>query len=206
MQPGSVLIGENFMRLYLIWPLASILVLLGSCTVPESQQSTQRSNNPSIETCQQPPSLPDDPPAAVVESGDRDIANIARGQKVYVPFYSQISQSGGLRTLDMSGFLSVRNTSETESILITAIRYYDTNGRLVKDCLSARNLRLPPMATTEFGIARSDRSGGSGANFIVEWVSESEVSDPLVEAIMLAASGNQSYTLLSQGRVIEEFK
>ncbi|MGK7906384.1 MAG: hypothetical protein AB4040_04045 [Synechococcus sp.] len=36
-------------------------------------------------------------------------------------------------------------------------------------------------------------------------MSESEVSDPLIEAIMLTASGTQSYTLLSRGRVIEEY-
>ena len=194
------------MRLPLTLSLASILILLGSCTVPESQQTTPIVNNSSIETCEQPPALPDTPPAAVVQSDDRGIQDIARGQKVYVSFYSQISQSGGLSTLDMSGFISIRNTSETEPIQINAVRYFDTNGQLVNDCLSAQILQLPPMATTEFGIARSDRSGGSGANFIVEWVSESEVSDPVVEAIMITASGNQSYTLLSKGRVIEELK
>ena len=62
------------------------------------------------------------------------------------------------------------------------------------------------MANTEFGVARSDRRGGSGANFIVEWVAEKEVSDPVVESIMITASGTQGFTFTSQGQVIEELK
>ena len=185
--------------------LASTLVLLGSCTVSEPEQELQTTISPQLENCEQPA-----PPDGVVIGGqfepkDRELQDIARGQKVYVPFVPQVSFDE-VSTLGFWGFLIIRNTSETDSILLTSTRYYASNGQLVKDCLGTENLRLPPMATANLAIAKSDRIRGVGANFIVEWMSESEVSDPVIEAVMLTASGNQSFSFLSHGRVIEEYE
>ena len=108
--------------------------------------------------------------------------------------------------LDLRGTLSIRNTSETDEIRITRVHYFNSSGKLVKNCLESKHQVLSPLASTEFGITRKDDSGGSGANFIVEWVSEKSVSDPVVEVIMITASGNQSYSFMSHGRVIKEFK
>ena len=37
-------------------------------------------------------------------------------------------------------------------------------------------------------------------------VAEKEVSDPVVESIMITASGTQGFTFTSRGQVIEELK
>ena len=133
-------------------------------------------------------------------------SNIVRGQKIFVPFYSQIYQPEGFGRLDLSGTLSIHNTSETDEIRVTKVRYFNTSGKLVKKCLEDSHSILSPLATTQFGITREDESGGPGANFIVEWVSEKSVSDPVVEIVMVTASGTQGYTFLTYGQVIEEFK
>ncbi len=133
-------------------------------------------------------------------------SNIFRGQKIFVPFYSQIYQPEGFSRLDLSGTLSIHNTSETDEIRVTKVGYFNTSGKLVKKCLEGSHSILSPLATTQFGITRKDESGGSGANFIVEWVSEKPVSDPVVEAVMLTTSGTQGYTFITSGRVIEELK
>ena len=132
-------------------------------------------------------------------------SQIVRGQKIYIPFYSQLYEPEG-RRLDLRGTLSIRNTSETDEIRITRVHYFNSDGTLVKKCLEGKHSVLSPLATTEFGIDRQDESGGSGANFIVEWVSEKPVSAPAVEAIMITSSGTQSYSFISSGRVIEELK
>ena len=120
---------------------------------------------------------------------------------------SQLYQAEGFgQKLDLRGTLSIRNTSETDEIRITRVHYFNSSGKLVKNCLESKHQVLSPLASTEFGITRKDDSGGSGANFIVEWVSEKSVSDPVVEVIMITASGNQSYSFMSHGRVIKEFK
>ena len=133
-------------------------------------------------------------------------SQIVRGQKLYVPFYSQIYQPEGFGRLDLSGTLSISNTSETDSIRVTKVRYFNTSGKLVKRCLEGNHFVLSPMATTQFGITRQDDSGGPGANFIVEWVAEKSVSDPVVEIVMITFSGTQGYSFTSFGQVIEELK
>ena len=184
--------------------LLTLTVALSACT-GSNQDSLRTQTDSLLETCQQPPVASESGIGYMFESEDSTEIDIERGQKVYVPFYSQVPRTDERGSLDLYGFLSIRNTSETESILITDIRYFNTAGSLVGDCLGETSLRLQPMATAEFAIARKDQSGGSGANFIVEWISEEEVSDPLIETIMHAGVGNFGYTFLSFGRVIEEF-
>jgi hypothetical protein len=45
--------------------------------------------------------------------------------------------------------------------------------------------------------------GGVGANFIVEWIAEKEVSEPVVEAVMISAASNQGISFVSPGRIIK---
>ncbi len=133
-------------------------------------------------------------------------SEILRGQKIFVPFYSQIYQPEGFSRLDLAGTLSIHNTSETDEIRVTKVAYFNTSGKLVKKCLEGSHSILSPLATTQFGITRQDESGGAGANFIVEWVSEKSVSDPVVETVMVTTLGTQGYTFITSGRVIEDLK
>ena len=59
------------------------------------------------------------------------------------------------------------------------------------------------MASTDFVVRRTDTSGGLGANFIVEWVAEKEVSEPVIEAVMIGAESTQGISFVSPGRVIK---
>jgi hypothetical protein len=42
-----------------------------------------------------------------------------------------------------------------------------------------------------------------GANFIVEWVASTEVSEPIVEAIMIGTDFQQGISFTSPGKVIK---
>ena len=53
---------------------------------------------------------------------------------------------------------------------------------------------IPPYGTHELYVARSDSSGGSGANFVIEWSAERPINPPLVEA--LHADIREARTLL----------
>jgi hypothetical protein len=63
-------------------------------------------------------------------------------------------------------------------------------------------LKMPPLASMEFFIEQSNTSGGSGANFLVEWVSESTISEPIMESVMIGVSGTQGLAFTSRGQVI----
>lgn len=62
---------------------------------------------------------------------------------------------------------------------------------------------LKPLGSTAFVVSEIDKTGGSGANFIVEWVAEENVSEPIVQAVMIGAEGGQGISFVSPRRVIE---
>jgi hypothetical protein len=60
------------------------------------------------------------------------------------------------------------------------------------------------MASTEFIVRESDRSGGISASFLVEWESDVPVSPAFVEAVMVNSTYNQGIAFNSPARMLEE--
>lgn len=162
--------------------LFSLLLLLG-CTPAE--------------TVATPTPLPDQTKTIQVEDLD-----VATGQTVYVPAYSEIYYAPG-RTLSLAVTLSVHNTDLNHPIVVTAVRYYNAQGQLTKDLLSQPQ-QLGPLAATDFFIEQQDASGGLGSNFIVEWVAEQPVYEPVVEAVMIGTVSSQGISFISPGRVVTQ--
>jgi hypothetical protein len=128
--------------------------------------------------------------------------SVAAGQMVYVPVYSHIYAKGGKPFL-LEATLSVRNSDPTEDITIASVRYYDTNGNLIKDYLE-KPMLLKPLATAEFLVAQKEIEGGSGANFMVKWVSDTKVNEPVIEAVMIGIESQTSISFVRAGIAIEE--
>jgi Protein of unknown function (DUF3124) len=129
--------------------------------------------------------------------------NQVMGQTIYVPIYSHIYIRDKTRVINLTATLSIRNTDAQTPINITSVRYYNTEGSQVRDYVK-EPLRLAPMASTDFVVAEDDTSGGAGANFIVEWSAGSEVTVPVVEAVMISTASQQGISFVSTGRVIKE--
>ncbi len=111
-----------------------------------------------------------------------------KSQTVYVPIYSHMfSRGDDKRQLDLSANLSIRNTDSANSIHINEVKYYDSEGKLLKIYLNSPK-ELKPMASVYFLIQTLDTSGGWGANFIVKWKSVKGVTEPLIEAIHMGTS------------------
>lgn len=126
----------------------------------------------------------------------------AAGQTLYVPVYSHIFHQDGTRELDLTTTLSIRNTDPAGEITITTVDYYDSAGRLVRR-YTERPFRLGPLASEAFVIEERDRTGGVGANFLVDWQSATDVSSPLIEAVMVSTAQSQGISLMSRGEVID---
>jgi hypothetical protein len=94
------------------------------------------------------------------------IVEISQGQIIYIPVYSHAYHGNGQKYL-LAITLSIQNTSLSHPIVIRSVRYYNSGGKLVKEYTQG-NLKLAPLASTEFFIPEQDETGGSGANFIVE--------------------------------------
>ncbi|WP_165441699.1 DUF3124 domain-containing protein [Rubinisphaera italica] len=124
------------------------------------------------------------------------------GQTVYVPAYSHVYHGDGKPQL-LTNTLSIRNTDLENDIVVTSVKYYDTTGKMVKSHLE-RPQKLGPLATTEFLVERKDATGGSGANFIVEWHADEPVSAPIIETVMIDTSSQQGISFVRQGKVIKQ--
>lgn len=131
--------------------------------------------------------------------------DITTGQTIFVPAYSEVNYAAEGRTLDLDVTLSIHNTDFTHPIIITSVRYFNTQGQLAKEYLSEPQ-RLEPMASADFYVNGREQTGGVGTNFIVEWVAEQPVYEPVVETLMLSTSGTQGLSFTSPGRVIKQLE
>lgn len=127
-------------------------------------------------------------------------SQVASEGAIYVPVYSHVYGKGG-KQVPLEVTLSVRNTDSGSEIVVKAVHYYGTEGQLLREYLQSPIL-LGPMASTDFLVERRDMSGGTGANFLVEWVSEEAVSEPVVEAVMMGSEGNRTFAFTSVGRAV----
>lgn len=130
---------------------------------------------------------------------------LSRGQTVYVPVYSHIYGGDREQPLYLAATLSIRNTDPTHPITILEVNYFDGDGVLVKKYIE-NPIRLNAIASTRYVVKASDKSGGSGANFIVKWASARDVTPPLIESVMIGTQMQQGISFTSRGQVIREEK
>jgi hypothetical protein len=124
------------------------------------------------------------------------------GQTVYVPVYSSIYYSSKPITINLAVTLSIRNTDSSHPVTITSVKYYDEKGKMLKEH-QKEPLSIPPLGSKEFFVSESDVAGGIGASFLVQWKSDRQLSDPLVEAVMIGAAGTPlGISFVTRGRVV----
>ncbi|WP_373501775.1 DUF3124 domain-containing protein [Desulfococcus sp.] len=137
------------------------------------------------------------PPASAEE------VQFSQGQSLYVPVYSHIFIGDRKMSFNLSANLSIRNTDPDQSLTVTSVRYYDSEGTLVRAFL-ADPKPINPMGSAYFFIPASDTSGGWGANFIVTWSSRVPVNTPIVECVMTGMKGSHSISFITKGKPIRE--
>lgn len=139
------------------------------------------------------------------EHVDLEFLEIVAGQTIYVPVYSYIYHYTSVdHRMNLSTTLSIRNTDPRFPIFVKSVQYFGTHGELLKEYLE-NPIRLDALASSSFFIDVNDITGGAGANFMVEWVSESPVFEPIVEAVMISTASSQGLSFASSGRVLSSF-
>jgi hypothetical protein len=128
---------------------------------------------------------------------------LSSGQTLYVPVYSHIYSGVKGRPFDLAATLSLRNTNLQNPITLVSVKYYDSAGKLVEDYLS-RPKQLNALVSARYIIPEGDKSGGSGANFIVVWKADRQVNPPIIEAVMIGTHSGQGISFVSKGQVIKE--
>lgn len=176
------------MKLRLHFSLAITVIILASCKSTAIPPKSHPNNNVASQ------------PQKIVTL-DKNF-NIASGQTIYVPVYSHIYYYNRRENFNLAVTLSIRNTDMANSLIITSVRYYNSDGKLIKKYLD-QPIQLDALASSDFFVSRDDTSGGLGANFIVEWVAQTKISEPIVEAVMIGTDFQQGISFVSSGRVIK---
>lgn len=140
----------------------------------------------------------------VTFTSEEQITEMVTGQTIYVPIYSEIYDFNSFnQVFQLTATLSIRNTDLSNSIILKTIDYYNSSGDKINAYLS-QPIQLSPLASTEIVIAKDNQFGGAGANFIVEWEADTQVNQPLIEAIMISTASQQGISFVTQGQVIKQ--
>lgn len=132
-----------------------------------------------------------------VDTQNIHVDSLSKSGKVYVPVYSNIYQRTRNDRTSLTSTLSIHNTSETDTLFISRIDYFNTEGKLVKKYLGS-TIYLNTFETVEYVVDELDESGGSGANFVIEWYGNKKLN-PLFQAVMIGGLGNKSFSFTTNG-------
>jgi hypothetical protein len=131
-----------------------------------------------------------------------ELPPMTQGQTVYVPVYSEVlhgdKSRGKPESWLLSATLTIRNTDLRDSLMVLSLRYYDTDGKLLREYPAGK--KLGPLATMEVFIEVKDKSGGSGANFLVEWDAGKPINPPIIETVHTYFFGTRSVVFTSPGQ------
>jgi len=156
-----------------------IIFILGSCKT-EKKENTLKAVNWEKRTV-----------------GTNLISNFQTG-RTYLPVYSEIYDQTDENTHLLTITVSIRNTSDSDSLFITTADYYNTKGEQIRKYVT-KPVFLTPLETIEIVIPRLDTSGGTGANFIFDWSIKNPKYEPYFEAVMIWTTGTQGISFVTHG-------
>jgi len=136
----------------------------------------------------------------------QEVAAPSKGQLVYLPVYSHIyhgslDRKGLPGKVMLSAMVSIRNTDPKRAIRVTSARYFNTEGKQLREFVTAPRT-VPAFGTLELFVEQHDESGGSGANFAIAWDAETAVNPPVIEAVHAAVEGARSLLFSTAGTPI----
>lgn len=116
----------------------------------------------------------------------------------YLSVYSEIYSYSPETTFPLTATVSIHNTSLSDSIFITKADYYNTHGELIRNYIS-KPIFVKPLESLQIVINETDGSGGTGANFVFDWLTQNEGNEPFFEAVMISTSGQQGMSFTTKG-------
>ncbi|RMB64144.1 DUF3124 domain-containing protein [Dokdonia sinensis] len=121
--------------------------------------------------------------------------------KVYVPIYSSIYNGSKNEKVLLTATLSIRNTSERDSIFLSRVAYFDTEGNLVRNYVK-QPIYLKPLESLEYVIDQNDDTGGSGANFKVDWYGDKSLR-PIMQGVMIGGLASRTFSFTTDGMEVD---
>ena len=143
-----------------------------------------------------------DHPASFTGSlAEPSLEKMAIRHTVYVAAYSTIRLGSGKGKVDLATTLSIHNTSEERPLILLRVDYFGTTGNLLHRYLPSP-IAIRPFGSVETFVPAEDTRGGTGANFVVEWAANGQITEPLIEAVMVGTLGAQGFSFTSRGKTM----
>ncbi len=124
----------------------------------------------------------------------------ALSETIYVPAYSEVL-IGPESSQQMTITIVIHNVDPEQAINLQMVSYHDHQGAQVQSLLKEA-ITIPPFGSWKHLIGIKDKTGGVGANFLIDWTSETPANSPIAEALMIGGTGTQGISFTSRGRVI----
>jgi hypothetical protein len=128
---------------------------------------------------------------------------MSKGQTVYVPAYSNVYSGPKKNPYQLATMLSIRNVDPANGFKVSSIQYFDNDGHPIRRYLEAP-LFIAPLGSYHVYLEEKDTKGGFGANFIVRWSTDKTINAPIIECVMIGATGGQGISFISSGQEIRE--
>jgi len=138
-----------------------------------------------------------DPKAAFTGS----VEKLKIRHSVYVVAYSTVRLASGKARVNLATTLTIHNTSEKTPLILVRADYFDTAGNLLHHYLKSP-IAIRPLGSVETFVPAEDTRGGTGANFVVEWGADEQISEPLIEAVMVGQIGTSGFSITSRGKTM----
>ena len=129
------------------------------------------------------------------------LEGLSKGQTIYVPAYAHIYSGVREKPFYLTVTLSIRNIDPRHPITIVSVDYYESQGVHLKKIVD-KPVALQALGAIRRVVSQKDKSGGSGANFIVRWTAENAVNAPIVETIMIGTQSGQGISFTSRGKAL----
>jgi len=133
-----------------------------------------------------------------------DTAEVSYIETIYIPVYTDVYHVDQSRLFPLTVTLSLRNTNLEDTIYVTQVDYFNSDGKLVKKHINETSmLMLEPLESYELVIDKMTYSGDTGANFIIKWGGKNEENSMMVQAVMINTSGQQGLSFITEGKIID---
>ncbi len=120
--------------------------------------------------------------------------------RTYLSVYSQIYSETEQQIYNLTATVSMRNTNYTDTIYLRKAEYFDTKGNSIRTYFD-KTIFISPMETVEIVIDEKDQDGGTGANFVFDWIIKENANEPLFESVMISTY-NRGLSFTTNGKKI----
>ncbi len=160
--------------------LFALVLILNSCSNPDSNV---RKETPDVHEVNQ-----------FLMNG----LDLPHRETIYIPIYSEIHMEHDTRKLRLTVTVSIRNTSQKDTIYLENINQYNAKGKIVHQYLD-ETMFLTPMQSTNYVIEEDESEMEVEGSFIINWGAKSADPKPIFQAVMISAHGPQGISFVTEG-------